>query len=406
MVIYLISRPLAPPDDALKVAVQQLHMSVFLAAIFAASWEKQMRTHRRTTFFIPDNAAFEQLGLVTAYLLLPSSKKDLETVVAHHALAGVYYDDALNHGTKQTYKTIAGSDVNIERTKNNTLQVSASGGWSGMHGVLKTTNLLTSTGAIHEISGTVLIPRNVPITIAKLAKAAKATTMLNLVGKAGFDWLLEGNSPPKDSPYAAPPYQGAAWVLLAPTDDAFKGFNLTALHENPLALYALVAQHVVPALPKSPPPASGVPIHMGDTAVYSTGRSVDSSYGDIVFREVSPASSDSSDPRMRAPSPAYVVGIRGARGKKSLGDWARVLAWGRSTGPTSTPSGGGLVQIDTVLLPYQPPWYIAFGPPAALLFFGITTMSMFWYAVYRVWTRDTTEATYEPLGGFAREDED
>ncbi|KAH7107188.1 FAS1 domain-containing protein [Auriculariales sp. MPI-PUGE-AT-0066] len=406
VVIYLISKPLTPPDDAAQVAFQQLHMSVFLSGVFASELEKEMREHARLTFVVPDNAAFEQLGLVTSYLLMPSSKSDRKSVILHHALDGVFYSDALEHGAARTFKTLEGSDIHIERNSNGTFNITSSGGWPSMQGRIKPTNLLTATGAIHELSTTVLLPRSVPITVAKLAKAAKATTMTSLVTRAGFEWILEGSQPPANSTYALPTYKGAAWVLLAPTDDAFKEVNLTALHENPNALRALVAQHIVPAFPNSPAPVTGAPIHMGDTAAYATGLSEDSSYGDIVFRELSPVTSDSSDPRMRAPAPTYVVGIRGARGKQSLGDWAQVLAWGRSTGSLSTVAGGGLVQIDAVLLPYHAPWYIAYGPPAALLLFGVSGIALFWYFVYRVWSRDATEATFEPLGGFARSDDD
>lgn len=404
VIIYMITRPLLPPDDPLKVAVQQLHMSIFLAGVFSTGLENTTRTHPRMTLIIPDNAAFEQLGLVTSYLLLPGSKVDLERVISHHALDGVYYADEIGHGSALTYKTLEGSDVHLVRGKNGTLQVSGSGGWSGMEGKLATSNLLTTSGAIHEVSEVVLLPRSVPITNTKLAKAAKAGTMAGLVTRAGFDWILDGSPPPKGSPYATPDLEGAAWVLLAPTDDAFKEVNLTALHEDENALRDLVAQHIVPALPTSPPPLWGAPLYMGDAAAYTTGLSRDSYYGDVIFREVETVSNGKMN-AAPTPQPRYVVGIRGARGTKALGDWAHVLAWGRSTAG-STGAGGGLVQIDAVLLPYQPPWYIKFGQPAALLIVGVAGIAGFWFVVWKFWTRDTTEATYEPLGGFARDDED
>ena len=93
-----------------------------------------------------------------------------------------------------------------------------------------------------------------------------------------------GSAPPKDSPFAAPDLKDAAWVLLAPTDDAFKQINLTALHADEYALKNLVAQHIVPAMPTSPAPATGAPLFMGDAAAYSTGLSPDSYYGDVIFR--------------------------------------------------------------------------------------------------------------------------
>ncbi|EJD52232.1 hypothetical protein AURDEDRAFT_149666 [Auricularia subglabra TFB-10046 SS5] len=398
VIIYFVSRPVTPPDAPLKIAVQQLHMSIFLASIFSASLETNLGLHPRSTFIIPDNSAFEQLGLVTTYLLLPSSKSDLEKVMEHHVLDGVFYADELKEGHAQSYRTLEGSDVHLTR-RNGTLELSASGGWAGLQGTLATSNLLTSTGVIHELSGSVLLPRSAPVTVAKLAKAAKASTMASLVTRAGFDWVLDGSPPPPGSPYAAKDLAGAHWVLLAPTDDAFKDVNLTALHEDDYALRALVAQHIVPALPKAPAPLPGAPLYMGDAAAYTTGLSRDSYYGDVVFREVAPESSNAPDGKK--PASRYVVGIRGARGTQALGDWARVTAWGRST-----VGGGGVVQLDAVLVPYAPPWYIKYGQPAALLLVGVGTIAGFWYAVWLVWRRDTTEATYEPIGGFPRDDDD
>jgi solute carrier family 25 carnitine/acylcarnitine transporter 20/29 len=97
----------------------------------------------------------------------------------------------------------------------------------------------------------------------------------------------------------------------------------------------LVSQHLIPTAPgttelgrvkaaKNTPPTDGsdptAPINMEDTT-HGTVRSKFSSYGDVVF--------------MHSGNGEYLVGIKGARGTAGQEDWAKVLAWGRSTVSTS-----------------------------------------------------------------------
>lgn len=98
----------------------------------------------------------------------------------------------------------------------------------------------------------------------------------------------------------------------------------------------------------------------------------------------------------------YMIGINGARGTDGKADWARVLSWGRSTSGGGT---GGVIQIDRLLVPYHPPWWIEYGGPALVGIVGIFVIGLFFYGVRILWRRDTTEATYEPVGGFGRDDE-
>ena len=100
-------------------------------------------------------------------------------------------------------------------------------------------------------------------------------------------------------------------------------------------------------------------------------------------------------------SDGTVVGIKGARGKNGEQDWARIVSWGRSTTGGGT---GGVVQIDRLLLPYQPSWYVQYGAPLAVGVGGIAFIGLFFWGVRWVWRRDTTEATYEPVGGFDAEE--
>ncbi|KAG6832275.1 hypothetical protein H0H92_003508 [Tricholoma furcatifolium] len=396
--LYFISRPIVPPVDPLQTSLPFLDLSSFLAAIFSTSQAETFRKAPHTTLLIPHNSAFRRLGLlVSAHLLGTSAKQDLENVLLHHALETVEYAQSLQNGSKHTFATLEGSDVHFNRLANGTLYASPSGGWSGMQSEIYVQNRLTNTGVVHELSD-ILIPRSVDITIGKLVKAAQGSTMASMAVKAGFEWVLNGTAPPVGSPWANEGLSGAGWTLLCPTDAAFKDIDLTQLYADPDMLRAIVAQHLIP----SPPTKDISFIHDGDafynnrplpldeSPTYTTLHSSSSAYGDLIFRW----HEDSK-------TPGYIVGIKGARGTDGSADSARVLSWGRST----TAGGGGVIQIDELLRPYYPPWWIAYGAPVGVGVGGCMLIGLFFYGVRVVWRRDTTEATYEPVGGFGRDDD-
>lgn len=333
--------------------------------------------------------------LVSAHLLGASSKEDLESVLLHHALNTVEYSQSLKNGSQHTFATLEGSDVQFERTKNGSLYVSPSGGWTGMKGEVFPQDLLTQTGVVHELSD-ILIPRSVKLTVGKLVKASQGSTMASMAVKAGFEWVLNGTSPPEGSQWAEDGMSGVGWTLLCPTDNAFKDLNLTRLYADVDGLRSIVTQHLIPS------PSEGKsfdgdtlynnrPLPFDDSPTYSTLLSSTSAYGDVVFRW-----------RDDLETNGYVVGIKGARGTDGRADWARVLAWGRST----TAGGGGVIQIDRLLTPYYPPWWIAYGAPASVGVGGCLFICLFFFGVRIVWRRDAAEATYEPVGGFGHEDDE
>ena len=369
--------------------------------MFSSSLANKLKTSPNTTLLIPQNPAFERLGLVATHLLLPSSKQDLEKMVQHHAVTEVAYLNALYNGSRQSYPTLEGSDVHIERSLNGSVHISPSGGWHGLQGTLGSGNILTRTGVIHEISG-VMLPRSVDISIGKLAVAATGTTMASLAVKAGMEWVLNGTAPPEGSEWADAGMTGSGWTLLCPTDNSFKGINMTQLWNDVEAMRRLVSQHLIPGPPAKSPKTTHMlatsddpnrPIYFDGKATYSTLLSRNSAYGDIVFR---PADS-------KNPSVGYLVGIKDARGTNGQSDWANVLSWGRSTTGADV---GGLVQIDHLLVPYQPAGWIQYGPPAAVAVGGLALIAGFFWLVAYFWRRETGEATYEPVGGFDREDDD
>ena len=261
-------------------------------------------------------------------------------------------------------------------------------------------NMLTKTGVVHQVSD-VLLPRSLNITINKLVRAAKGTTMATIITKAGMEWVLNGTAPPENSPWAEVGMDGVGFTLLCPTDDAFKSHNLTRLYEDLDLLRKLVYQHLIPVtrahastLATLDSYQTNQPLLLEDTATYTTLESNNSAYGDIVFRKAAEDEKDWS---------GILVGIKGARGTDGHADWARVLSWGRTT-----VSGGigGVVQIDAVLYPYRPRWYTEYGAPVAVGAIGVIMICAFFMGVRAFWRRDTTEATYEPIGGFTNEDDE
>ena len=110
------------------------------------------------------------------------------------------------------------------------------------------------------------------------------------------------------------------------------------------------------------------------------------------------------------------MGARACQGTDS----ARVLAWGRTTGGL----GGGVIQINRLLEPCEAPWLLKYGPPVLVGVLGVVSglaclrtlrplftcsqaaICAFFLGVRWIWQRDVTEATYEPVGGFDRSDEE
>lgn len=376
-----------------QAALPVLELSSFLAAVFSTSLAEQLRAAPSTSFLIPKNEAFKRLGLlVSAHLLAPSSKEDLGNVIQHHVLNSVKYAEALSSG-QHTFATLEGSDIKMERQSNGPTFVSSSGGWPGFKSELETKDLLTQTGVIHEMSD-IMIPRSVQLTIGKLMKAASGSTMSTLVNKAGFEWVLNGTAPPEGTPWSDKQHGNVGWTLLCPPDDAFKTYNLTELLADVRALEDIVSQHLIPTPPEQNIVDELVPLNNNrplqfDKATYSTALSSASEYGDLVIEK----RIDSSD---------YIIGIKGARGSADKEDWARITAWGRSTVGSGT---GGVVQIDRLIIPYRPSRWVEYGGPISTGLFGVILICGFFYGVRVIWRRDMAEATYEPVGGFGRDDD-
>ncbi|KAG9028453.1 hypothetical protein FRB95_006485 [Tulasnella sp. JGI-2019a] len=490
-IIYVLSSPLTPPTDVMASLLPSLSYTTFLTSVFATKLSDILATHPLTTVLVPRNEAWSGLGLVADHLL--TAKEALRRVVLHHVLKGVIYpEDEILGGldwttptgapsTSRTFPTLEGSDVRIDDG-----QVTASGGWpstsssSPIHIQHLESTTLTRTGTVYAVTGGLLIPRSVHIGVEDLAIAGKGSIMIGLVRKAGLGGVLNGtlrldwDEHEWDDGWADrgkkkrkgtgkdPKGEKVGWTLLCPTDEGFKGMNLTALLEDPDALGRFVRQHLIPVASgdiaaaahagavsakstspfwffewmfgasyypltggvggKAPSDVEvGMPLPVMDEATFSTLLSPSAIHGDVVFRAVEGGGADSG---------RFLVGIKGASGGNGQAEFANVLKWGRAT-PTNAgtsdstiPSNevssdqshfalesttnivadssqglrSGVVLINRPLTPYVEGWWVTWGQASLLGFVG-SIVIMAGFALLVNWFRTReSEATYEPIG--------
>ncbi|KAJ9118158.1 hypothetical protein QFC22_004062 [Naganishia vaughanmartiniae] len=458
-IIYLISTLLEPPGDLVQTAVSDLSLSTFVASIFAAGLDRFVKRSPSKTYFAPQNKAFEELGLVMKYLLLPDAKPDLKKLIRYHAVDKIVYLDDIVQG-QQSFNTVAGELLFLNRSSynqsiptdvNNSISVfgpqyqladspamlPANG--DPVQGNLIKGNMLTSTGVLHSVDR-VLVPPNLDITIGKLVAGAKISTMVDLLIKAKLEWILTGEQPSSMDfvrlglqvpPACDKAYQNItkynlapAYTLLCPTDHAFSQINLTEYRNNDAALLSLLKLHLIPSIQvmsvgsagkNLSPPQNGNPLALDEDIAYPTLHSGESNYGDLIMRHVV--------------GEEWIVGVKNARGQSQDHNAGRLLSWGRATPrwlrDSSTTDhlpgvgsdiedamvnstwngimtlGGGVLVIDNVLLPFEPSWFFRWGWQAGLLgFAGLLTLGMtmlgIWYLHVR---RAREEAKYEALEG-------
>jgi solute carrier family 25 carnitine/acylcarnitine transporter 20/29 len=447
-IVYLISTLLEPPSDVIQTAVSDLSLSTFVASTFAAGLDKFVKRASSKTYLAPQNKAFEELGLVMSYLLLPDAKPDLKKLIRYHMVDEVRYlnDIPLGNGS---LKTVAGEDLYWNRTWRNAsnpvnitdaitvygtqYQVGQSSSLlpangDETRGTLVAGNMLTSTGTLHSIDR-VLLPVNIDITIGKLVAGAKISTMADLLIRAKMEWVLTGTPPPgeghnlgfKDDASTMGKTHDLlpAYTLLCPTDHAFSKINLTYFRNNEAALMNLLKLHIIPSDRISPvestsPPQSGKPLALNEGIIYPTLHSADSAYGDLVVRNII--------------DDEWIVGVKDARGQSQDHNAGRIVSWGRATprwlrssdtaftAPAQSGMegnlvnstwngimtlGGGVVVIDNVLLPYEPSWFFRWGWLVAILgFVALLTLGFIalgvWFWKFR---RMSEEPKYEALEG-------
>ncbi|GAA5987107.1 hypothetical protein JCM10908_001028 [Rhodotorula pacifica] len=449
-IIYLLSSLIEPPPIAITAAVSDLRLSTFVASVYAAALDGTLATQPAVTYLVPTNPAFTALGLTMQYLLLPTSRDELRSVLKYHAVDEVVYLDDFPHSGGARYPTLLdGAEIYFEReSTNSTLSVHGPtlGGLpangESRDAAIVEGDILTETGVLHVIDQ-VELPPDLDITLEKLMRGAKANTMLSLIRAANMTWVLDGKRAPKDDERdsirpaggsvvgTAHDHRDQAYTILCPTDKALSRLNLTYYHANPRALAALVRQHILPTEPASSdsgspfPPRTALPsspLLLKDAesfqSLLSRGQpGGKSKFGSVAFKKWGTGDDD------------WMVGIAGARGTKG-DDAARVLAWGRATpwfvdgdekrhnpdderaavfatalrrSSTRLVAAGGVISIDSVLIPYEPGWFRRWGWIVLIALIGVVLLAV--AALFAVrWYRRRQARKYERLN--SEEDDD
>ncbi|GAA5841472.1 hypothetical protein JCM11251_007151 [Rhodosporidiobolus azoricus] len=457
-IIYLVSSLLEPPPPVITAAVSDLRLSTFVASIYAAALDGTLSLQPAVTYLLPTKKAFDSLGLTMSYLLLPSSRSELRSVLKYHAVDEIVYIDGFPRSGGARYPTLLdGAEVYFEHDpQNSTTSVHGptvgglpANGESRDARVIEG-DILTETGAIHLLDQ-VELPAELDITLEKLLLGAKANTFVELIKAANMSWVLHGKHPPpppkKDGeaeevvPIASSKGKSGrrasssdrAYTILCPSDKAFTHLNLTYYRTNPSALESLIRLHVIPGSPDSsdedsspfPPPSSpaepGAPLPLEDSKTYETLLSKSqpggsSSYGSVAFRKW--GDGDGS----------WMIGVEGARGAQGAADAARVLDWGKATPwfvdedgertggddpamvtealrkpSTRLAAAGGVISIDTVLIPYQPGWFRRWGWILFTSLSAVFVLAILGFIGIR-WYKKKREAKYERI--LQEEDDD
>ncbi|KAM0750330.1 FAS1 domain-containing protein [Meredithblackwellia eburnea MCA 4105] len=429
-IIYLISSVLDPPTSLVTTAVSDLRLSTFVASIYAASLDKVLGKTAAISYLIPHNNAFTSLGLVMSYLLLPTSRAELRSVIQYHAIDELAYIEDFPSGGSLRYPTLGGAEIYVERSGYNsslfvhgpTIAGQPANGETRDAKVVEG-DILISTGVIHVIDQ-VELPPDLSIDHTKLLAGAKATTMVDLIQAANMSWLLDGKTPPskfleddaeegnEDDEEVPDSTKGKqkkgkkpkrragdytrAYTILCPTDRAFSRVNLTYYFSNKPALVELVKLHVIPTSAFAPLTGDGRPLALTDEVTYPTlldkSEGGGSQYGSLAFR--------------RWGEDEWVVGIKSARGTNGQSDSAKVIAYGRATpvlvggddgGSAKLAASGGLFVVDSVLLPYQPGWFRRFGWIIVVVVLGLAVTACIGLLSWKLWTGK--KVLYERLEG-------
>ncbi|KAK4520092.1 Aconitate hydratase mitochondrial [Mucor velutinosus] len=333
--IYRISDPLNLPMDIFSSLVVDLEVSTYVATLYVSGVVDELKHAKAVTLFVPTNAAFKNLGLVSRYLVHPSGRADLQTVLRYHvATSALYYKDLLGDVLEVT--TLSNESLIINgRNDDNKVWISTKENTEkdnklDEHGVLETTDILVSNGVVHKVDH-LQIPENVSITHRNLLKGINANTMLNILKKTNLLNQVDLTD----------------CIIMSPTDKAFENEDMESLWNDTDKLVRLAKLHVVP---KSEGRKRWFLYPLLGDQVYDT---LLSNRDKVVIRELGYGST--------------IVRVKG----QPYGTHARVLDMGRvSTGERS----GGVMEIDAVLFPVERG---AFGLP---WIWSIVIISLIWIA--------------------------
>ncbi|CEP09184.1 hypothetical protein [Parasitella parasitica] len=310
-IIYQTSDPLLLPGDILEKLVVDLDLSTFLATLYASGVADEIKNTRGLTLFVPTNEAFQNLGLVAKYLVHSSAKSDLQTVLRYHAARSLLYYDDIKSEVHEV-ATLANSTLRVSQNQSGSIIIGRPEG-NGMNENAATVthaNTLVSNGVVHKISQ-VQIPNQVSISNQHLLVGIEANTMTQILTRANLLGKINQDN----------------MVILAPSDKAFAHVDLDALFADQYQLERVAKLHIIPtAWQDQWILSSENNKNRRDKSEYSTLLSDDDK---VAIRE-----NENGE---------LFVEV------KNGGDNNRAHA----TGLGRVSAGGGVIAIDTVLLPIR-----------------------------------------------------
>ncbi|KAG2177212.1 hypothetical protein INT43_007869 [Umbelopsis isabellina] len=299
--IYSISDVLSPPEGILSTLITDLELSTFIASLYAAKAEQRLVQSKGITLFVPSNDAFTHLGLAAKYLLHPDAKSKLASVIFHHVIPSLMYSSDFPTEDSIVVKTLAGTELQINRTSSNDITVGEP------DNIISSMDVLLANGVAHKVSS-IAIPDTVEITNGDLLKAIDASVFSKLLKVANLTQLLPSGN----------------YTILAPSDKAFARLNVTQLLLDPTQLTRIVETHILKSSDIGP-----LKPMINENVEYET---LLSDHDKVLFKEVADGQ--------------YIVEVKGGK----IGNTGRVVAVGKAT------TGGGVVEIDSVLIPVPLGW--------------------------------------------------
>lgn len=312
------------PLDILELLPTHLDLSTLVALLYQSDADHELQQAKGITLFAPTNEAFERLGMVTKHLLQPSHKKHLAKVLAFHAIRGTFYTNEMESG-EYTVPTLLDEEIHLNKTTAGVFMRgygAADGNDRSVIGRVISTEeqVLIKNGAVLKVDR-VQLPSSLKITNHDLLTSSGTTnSFLDLLEQANLVDLMDSSD-------------GMAYVVLAPSDRAFNRMNFTQLLEDQDLVNRIARLHILPiAMPQMTLISGGGEWAMDNKhqEITTTGTEFKTLYEDEKVL-VTLVEEDTS---------MYTVHV-----KNSLQDKAQVIGMGRVT------NGGGVIEIDRVLLP-------------------------------------------------------
>ncbi|KAJ2454144.1 hypothetical protein EV183_001746 [Coemansia sp. RSA 2336] len=218
--IYLLSSPMPPPPRLINALIQNLDLSLFVAAMGAANTVDEIQSEAGVTVLAPVVSAFTSLGLVWSYLSLPGdidARTDLSRLIKAHILTRPVYSDEIplhtdNSADTLVVKALNGNEVGLYRTPHGIfVSVSQSerppvrtrpsmrsdvasrlASISDSNSLkISEPDMLLQTGVAHILESGLILPVNVEITSAKLLRGMRAHIFTDLLERFNLTYVLE-----------------------------------------------------------------------------------------------------------------------------------------------------------------------------------------------------------------------